>query len=480
MATTTQIKAESSSNSQSTILNHPHGPWEYHVYISFRGDTRKNFTDHLYSALCRAGINTFRDEEEVRKGKTLSSEFEKAIQNSRISIIVFSKDYASSRWCLDELVEILKCKEIRNQVVLPIFYNVNPSQVAKQTGEYGTALARHKGRFGEAKVESWRDALSKVGQLSGWDLQQEANGYESRFINKIIKEVLSLLKRVPMFVAKYPVGLDSHIEDIVQLMHRDINDDVRFIGIYGMGGIGKTTLVKAVYNHVFEHFDSSCFLEIRSKVSDQHSDGRISLQQELLNKLLQSKIKVHNVDEGIMLIKERLRARKSLIVLDDLDHLRQLDALAGERKWFGAGTIVIITTRDKHILKDLKVEGWYMVKELDNENSLRLFSQHAFKKPKPPEHYTKLSKDIVSYCGGLPLALEVLGVHLSNKKNEDWRSAIERLITIPNNEVHTKLKISFDGLSSKFAKDIFLDLACHLPEVIHKQKVISKYDEVPR
>nr|GMD40505.1 TMV resistance protein N-like [Ipomoea batatas] len=151
MATTTQIKAESSSNSQSTYLNHSHGPWEYHVYISFRGDTRKNFTDHLYSALCRAGINTFRDEEEVRKGKTLSSEFERAIQNSRISIIVFSKDYASSRWCLDELVEILKCKEIRNQVVLPIFYNVNPSQVAKQTGEYGTALARHKGRFGEAK-----------------------------------------------------------------------------------------------------------------------------------------------------------------------------------------------------------------------------------------------------------------------------------------------------------------------------------------
>lgn len=177
MATTPQIKAESSSNSQSTFLNHSHGSWEYHVYISFRGDTRKNFTDHLYSALCRAGINTFRDEEEVRKGKTLSSEFERAIQNSRISIIVFSKDYASSRWCLDELVEILKCKEIRNQVVLPIFYNVNPSQVAKQTGEYGTALARHKGRFGEAKVESWRDALSKVGELSGWDLQQEANGY---------------------------------------------------------------------------------------------------------------------------------------------------------------------------------------------------------------------------------------------------------------------------------------------------------------
>lgn len=283
-----------------------------------------------------------------------------------------------------------------------------------------------------------------------------------------------------MFVAKYPVGLDSPVEDIVRLMHRDIDDDVQFIGIYGMGGIGKTTLVKAVYNHVFEHFDSSCFLEIRSRVSNQHSDGRIALQQELLNKLLKRKIEICNVDEGIMLIKERLGTRKSLIVLDDLDHLGQLDALAGERNWFGAGSRVILTTRDKRILKDLKVEEWYMVKELNNENSLQLFSQHAFKIPKPPEHYTTLSKDIVSYCEGLPLALQVLGVHLSNKKNEDWRSAIERLKTIPNNEVHTKLKISFDGLSSKFAKDIFLDLACHLPEVIHKQKVISIYGEDPR
>lgn len=173
---TTQTKPES-SNSQSALLNHSHGSWEYHVYISFRGDTRKSFTDHLYSSLCKAGINTFRDEEEVKKGESLSSEFERAIRGSRISIIVFSKGYASSRWCLNELLEILECKEKRKQVVLPIFYNVNPSQVCKQTGEYGAVLARHKERFGEAKVQRWRDALTKVGELSGWDLQHEANGY---------------------------------------------------------------------------------------------------------------------------------------------------------------------------------------------------------------------------------------------------------------------------------------------------------------
>ncbi|XP_031102974.1 TMV resistance protein N-like isoform X2 [Ipomoea triloba] len=474
---TTEVKAES-SNSQPSFLNHSHSRWAYDVFLSFRGDTRRTFTDHLYHSLDKAGVNTFRDEEEVRKGETLSSEFRRAIRSSRISIIVFSKGYASSRWCLDELVEILECKDIREQIVLPIFYDVDPSEMRKQIGEFGEALARHEERYREEKVKIWREAFTRVGELSGWDLQQVANGYETKFIDAIIREVLSIVERVPMFVAKYPVGLVSRIKHIVRLMCNDIGDDVQLIGIYGMGGIGKTTLVKAVYNKVFEYFDSSCFLEIRSSVLGQHNNKIIALQQELLRQLLSKEIKVSNVDQGIMLIKKMLHARKSLIVLDDLEDLDELDALVGERNWFGAGSKVILTTRDKHILKDLKGEECYMVKELNEEDSLQLFSLHTFKLSEPPKDYTKLSKDIVRYCEGLPLALQVLGAHLSDKQKEDWRSALERLKKIPSNKVHEKLKISFDGLPSQFTKDVFLDMACCFPGEIHKNIAISLL-EVP-
>ncbi|XP_031111603.1 TMV resistance protein N-like [Ipomoea triloba] len=162
----------------STINLQP-STWEYDVFLSFRGeDTRKNFISHLYSALCNAGIRTFRDEEELRKGESLAPELTRAIQNSRVSMIIFSKNYASSRWCLDELLQILECREKGKQLVYPIFYDVKPSEVRNQSESYGMALAKHEERFGgKDKVKKWRDALTKVANMSGWDLQGLAGGY---------------------------------------------------------------------------------------------------------------------------------------------------------------------------------------------------------------------------------------------------------------------------------------------------------------
>ena len=143
------------------------------MFLSFRGEyTRKNFTDHLYYALTEAGIHTFRDDDEIRKGENLSSVLLQAIRGSRVSLIVFSKDYASSRWCLDELVEIMECRKRLNQRVLPIFYHVDPSDVRKQTGNYGQAFVEHEKRYllDKDKVFRWRGALTEAANLSGWYL----------------------------------------------------------------------------------------------------------------------------------------------------------------------------------------------------------------------------------------------------------------------------------------------------------------------
>ncbi|XP_031116706.1 TMV resistance protein N-like [Ipomoea triloba] len=163
----------SSSSSSSTTA------WVFDVFLSFRGETRKSFTDHLYEDLRQAGVNTFRDDEEIRKGENISDELLKAIKGSKISIIVFSKTYAQSRWCLDELVKILDCKKNFQQMVLPIFYNVDPLDVRKQTGEFGKALAQHLQRFSDQKVDEWKVALTNVADLSGWNLQTMTNRYNS-------------------------------------------------------------------------------------------------------------------------------------------------------------------------------------------------------------------------------------------------------------------------------------------------------------
>ena len=148
--------------------------WKYDVFLSFRGkDTRNNFTDHLYFALKQKGILTFRDDEKLERGKSISPELSKAIEESKFAIVILSSNYASSTWCLDELTKVIGCIKETGIIVLPIFYNVDPSDVRKQTGTFAQAFAEHEERFKEKmeKVQKWRDALREVANLSGWHLQ---------------------------------------------------------------------------------------------------------------------------------------------------------------------------------------------------------------------------------------------------------------------------------------------------------------------
>ena len=147
---------------------------KYDVFLSFRGeDTRNGFTSNLNAILRHNGINTFMDDE-LQRGEKISTELFETIENLKISIIVFSKNYATSTWCLDELVKILECKK-NGQVVFPVFYKVDPSEVRRQIGTFGEALAKHEENFkyDMNKVQRWRAALNEASNLSGWHYKNE-------------------------------------------------------------------------------------------------------------------------------------------------------------------------------------------------------------------------------------------------------------------------------------------------------------------
>ncbi|CAK7339831.1 unnamed protein product [Dovyalis caffra] len=146
-------------------------------------DKRKNFMDHLYEALKRSGIRTFLDDDELPSGQEISPQLEKAIQESRISIVVFSKGYASSRWCLSELAKIMECRDTIGQIVLQLFYDIDPSDVRKQTGSFAEALKVHEERFKneKEKVYWWRNVLEGLANLSGFALNDMENGYALLF-----------------------------------------------------------------------------------------------------------------------------------------------------------------------------------------------------------------------------------------------------------------------------------------------------------
>nr|XP_034922570.1 disease resistance protein RUN1-like isoform X1 [Populus alba] len=429
----------------------------YDVFLSFRGkDTRKTFVDHLYTALVQVGIHTFRDDDELRRGEEISEHLLEAIRESKISIVVFSKGYASSRWCLNELVEILKCKNRKTgQIVLPIFYDIDPSYVRKQNGSFAEAFVKHEERFEEKLVKEWRKALEDAGNLSGWSLNDMANGHEAKFIKGIIKDVLNKLHRECLYVPEHLVGMDlAHdIYDFVSTA----TDDVRIVGIHGMPVIGKTTIAKVVFNQLCNGFEGSCFLSNINETSKQFN-GLALLQKQLLHDILkQDAANINCDDKGKVLIKERLCRKRVLVVADDVAHQDQLKALMGDRSWFGPGSRVIITTRDSNLLRE--ADQTYQIKELKPDESLQLFSRHAFKDTKPAEDYIELSQKAVGYCGGLPLALQVIGALLYGKNRGEWESEIDNLSRIPNQDIQGKLLISYHALDGELQR-AFLDIAC--------------------
>ncbi|WKA11599.1 hypothetical protein VitviT2T_029080 [Vitis vinifera] len=447
MASTSGQKASSS----------PSSPHSYEVFISFRGeDTRKNFTDHLYTTLVAYGIHTFRDDEELEKGGDIASDLLRAIEESKIFIIIFSTNYANSRWCLNELVKIFECTTQKQSTILPIFYHVNPSDVRKQSGSYGDAFVDHEKDADEKKMEviqKWRTALNQVASLCGLHVDEQ---YETLVVKEITDDIIRRLNRKPLNVGKNIVGMDFHLEKLKSLMNIELNE-VRVVGIYGIGGIGKTTIAKAIYNDISYQFDGSSFL---NNVRERSKDNALQLQQELLHGILKGKSpKVSNMDEGIQMIKRSLSSKRVLVVFDDVDDLMQIENLAEEHSWFGPRSRIIITTRHKHFLTQYGVKESYEVPILHDAEAIELFSWWAFKQNLPNEIYKNLSYQVVDYAKGLPLALEVLGSFLFKKTISEWESALCKLKTIPHMGIQNVLKISYDGLDD-VEKGIFLDIAC--------------------
>ena len=148
------------------------------MYPNIHKDTHEGFTSHLYKALCDKGINTFIDDK-LWKGEEISEELIQTIKNSSILVIVFSENYAESKWCMDELAEIIECGEKDKEVkIFPVFYNVDPSEIRNHKGNFGIALLNHERKFknNKDKVQRWRDALRKAAKVSGWHYKK---GYVS-------------------------------------------------------------------------------------------------------------------------------------------------------------------------------------------------------------------------------------------------------------------------------------------------------------
>ncbi|CAJ1931661.1 unnamed protein product [Sphenostylis stenocarpa] len=179
-----------SSSSSSSITP----PQKHEVLISFRSeDTRKTFTSHLNGALKRLDVETYIDDN-VERGEEIPSTLVRAIEEAKLSLIVFSKNYAADKWCLDELKKIVDCGRRKGQIIVPVFYDIDPSDVRNQRGTFGEAFAKHEQNFDEKKVREWKNALVEAANFSGWDCN-DVNRTEFEMVEEIVNDVLEKLDR---------------------------------------------------------------------------------------------------------------------------------------------------------------------------------------------------------------------------------------------------------------------------------------------
>ncbi|XP_028807454.1 TMV resistance protein N-like [Neltuma alba] len=152
---------------------------------SFRGsDIRHTFLSHLKKQLQQKGIDVYVDER-LERGDKISSALLEAIERSIIALVIFSKDYASSRWCLQELEKIMECKRVNNQIIIPVFYNVDPSHVRHQEGSYANAFAQHEQKFKDDLLQIWRSVLKETANLSGY---HHSSDFHSCFVSNVREE----------------------------------------------------------------------------------------------------------------------------------------------------------------------------------------------------------------------------------------------------------------------------------------------------
>ncbi|KAG6628011.1 hypothetical protein CIPAW_15G170100 [Carya illinoinensis] len=246
------------------------------------------------------------------------------------------------------------------------------------------------------------------------------------------------------------------------------------IGIFGVGGIGKTTLAKAIYNSIAFRFEARCFLAIVSDTSNQ-ADRLVRLQNTLLSKILGKckSLKIDNIETGIINIKRGLYSKRVLLILDGVDHPSQLETLARAHDWFGKGSRIIITTRDQHLLKTHKVDSTYEMKGLNQNDAIQLFCWHAFKREIPDDGFGEFVERIVNYVERLPLALTVLGSDLYGRSERQWVSAMDEYKQIPHQDIQKILQTSYGRLNDN-EKNVFLDIACFFNGQVRLDDVITK------
>ncbi|KAF8087964.1 hypothetical protein N665_0558s0015 [Sinapis alba] len=390
------------------------------VFPSFCGQVvRKTLLSHFLEGLKREGINTFIDNG-IMRSESINSELVRAIKEARIAIVILSKNYASSSWCLNELQLIMECRLTLGQTVMTIFYEVDPSDAFEETCD---------GKTDEEK-QRWRQALTQVAVIAG----EHSISWEAEMMLKIVMDVSNEL---PSTDFDRLVGIEAHVAKVKSMMCLE-SDEVKVVGIWGPAGIGKTTIARALYKE--ENVEG----KYKTIQFDKHYLQNY-LENELSSGVLDHRdMKIPDLQET----KFRLKHQRVLLILDDVG-CDELKALGNLIQGLRFGSKVIVTSEDVYKLKTNGINQIYKVVFPSKEEALQIFSYSAFGQKSPPRSYMEKSVEVAKFVAPFPLGLKVLGSSFRGKTKDEWIVKVPKLRTYleSNKDIEKVIRFALDCLS---------------------------------
>ncbi|KFK34400.1 hypothetical protein AALP_AA5G140200 [Arabis alpina] len=400
------------------------------VYISFdrwEDTVRYSFISHLSAAFHRKGISSYVGSDTETNG--ISKQSKSAIENSRASVVVFSEKYSSSKPCLEDLVKVYERRRNDGLAVVPVFYPVTKSFVKKQILNLDQSESR--------------SSLLATTDLPGHELYHKQS--DSELVEEIVADV-----REKLNITQH-IGIYSKLLSIENLLSKQPWGVPR-IGLWGMVGIGKTTLAKAIFDQMSGAYEASCFIQdFHMSFCDK---GLYGLLKEHFGKVLREELGVKVLITRPVLLRNVLRRKRLLLVLDDVRKPLDAELFLGGFDWFSPGSLIVLTSRDKQVFPLCRVDQIYEVPGLNGEEAMQLFSRCAFGK----ENKRGSMQKLIDYANGNPLALTFFGKELRKNPNEMERTFLA-LEQSPPREMHEAVKSTYESLSFN-EKNIFLDIVC--------------------